>query len=234
MWRLKTYAFAVYVSLLFTFQRAYRNEEYMNKESSSDDIVNLSDVESIIGMKSSSEASSLVTKKLMKTLEERITKLYTKAKTAHCRAIIANHFSNFIEAFANETSFPFLESRYENTCPEPVYNFDKLPRGITVEDVMNRTYQPPRDMAEYINDPDDLQILYGILTHDHPASTIRLIEALYEKGHLFVIHVDGKDTSDDTYRTIMEYAKGRPYIHIVPDQYRVRVNWGGFSMVNAT
>ena len=177
-------------------------------------------------------SSSLLARQLMQSLEDRITNVLSKATTAECRDKIAAHFYSYLDALGHETSFPFLESHFENTCPEPIYNFEKLPRGITIEDIMNRTYQPPRDVAEYIDDPNQLRILYGILTHDHPESTIRLIEALYEEGHLFVIHVDGKNASNDTYHSIVEYAKDRSYVHVLKE--RIRVNWGGFSLVNAT
>ena len=51
---------------------------------------------------------------------------------------------------------------------------------------------------------------------------------------MFVIHVDGKEESDEAYRKLLEYAIDKDYVHILPEEYRVRVNWGGFSMVKAT
>lgn len=75
-------------------------------------------------------------------------------------------------------------------------------------------------------------------------STIRLIDVLYDKKNnvdgegngntMFVIHVDGKEESDEAYRKLLEYAIDKDYVHILPEEYRVRVNWGGFSMVKAT
>ena len=100
---------------------------------------------------------------------------------------------------------------------------------------MNRSYYPPPEESEYIP-ADDLSLLYGILMHGSPNSTIRLIEALYEEkqNHTFVIHVDGKEVNDKAYEVLKMYAQNREYVHVVPNEYRVRVNWGGFSMVNAT
>jgi hypothetical protein len=63
---------------------------------------------------------------------------------------------------------------------------------------------------------------------------MRLIEVLYEEGHVFVVHVDGKESSDETYNALDEYAASRDHVHILGNDRRVRVNWGGFTMVNAT
>jgi hypothetical protein len=98
----------------------------------------------------------------------------------------------------------------------------------------------------YIENADDLELAYVILTHDQPESTIRLIESVYvENRTKFVVHVDGKEQADETYARLVEYAQEKnleqqqeggegEYIRIVPNENRVRVNWGGFSMVNAT
>lgn len=47
-----------------------------------------------------------------------------------------------------------------------------------------------------------------------------------------MVHIDGK--FEETYLTLKEYASSRPKITVLDHPYRVRVNWGGFSMVNAT
>jgi len=99
----------------------------------------------------------------------------------------------------------------------------------------------------YYVDYRDLRLCYGILTHENPRATIRLMEALDEtyddddgggsgarRRHTFVVHVDGKEGSDETYEVLVSYAATRPHVHILPVARRVRVNWGGFSMVNAT
>jgi len=86
----------------------------------------------------------------------------------------------------------------------------------------------------YVEDADDLRLLYGILTHADPEATIRLVEALHQEGHTFVIHVDGKESSDDAYEALVEYAATRDYVHVLAHPHRVRANWGGFSLVNAT
>lgn len=78
------------------------------------------------------------------------------------------------------------------------------------------------------------QLLYLILTHKDPNHTIRLISALEDEGHSFVVHVDARESSNPTQTALMDYYKDHPQVHICPDAYRVSVNWGGFSIVQAT
>jgi Core-2/I-Branching enzyme len=178
-------------------------------------------------------AARQVLNRINNKLEDRLTKLFSKTKTSECREMIAQHMGYFVNAFGEEVSLPFANIEFNNTCPETVYyDWDDLPEGMHIGHVQNRSYQPPRSEAEYIDNPSDLNLLYAILTHDEPRSTIRLVEKLYEPGHLFVIHVDGKEASDSTYETLVEYARYRDYVHVIPT--RVRIAWGGFSMVNAT
>jgi len=238
---LKLSACSILITSLLLFKRSYttldhRQDDnlYPNETSSSSSTLALLDGNTTATTILRNDDSFTLARELTRSIEERIHTVLAKATTKECKEKIATHFALYLDALGYETSVPFLESHFDNTCPEPVYNFDKLPRGITIEDIMNRTYQPPRDFAQYIEDPQDLRLLYGILSHEHPDSTIRLIEALYEEGHVFVIHVDGKNSSDDTYHTLVEYSKDRPYVHVLPNQYRCRVNWGGFSLVNAT
>lgn len=97
--------------------------------------------------------------------------------------------------------------------------------------IQNRTYRPPRDEAEYISS-DDVVLCYGILAHDSAPATIRLIEAVDEPTTLFLVHVDAK--YEETHRIMKEYAISRSRIQVLDHPYRVQINWGGFSMVNAT
>ncbi len=188
-----------------------------------------------LGEHSSSDASDVAIKEMTRSLHERISKMFEKATSAECRAKIAQHFGHWIEAIGGEkAALPFTNARFVNQCPEPPLNFENLPKNLTLESLMNKKYQPPRNEVEYIDDPAKLKILYGILMHGDAKSTIRLIESLYEQGHSFVIHVDGKESSDDAFWQLTEYASSRSYVYLVPNHRRIRVNWGAFSMVNAT
>jgi hypothetical protein len=130
---------------------------------------------------------------------------------------------------------PFTKTQFVNECPEPVYeDWNNLPQDMHIGMIQNRTYQPPRNESVYIGDPNELKLLYAVLTHNDPEGTIRLIEALHEDGHIFVVHVDGKEASEETYTKLVAYATTRDHVFILPDPLRVRITWGGFSMVNAT
>ena len=171
-------------------------------------------------------------------MENRLSELFSKAKTPECRALIAQHYAYFLSAVGKEKPLPFqlFHRDLTNECPrEPKYDFLNLPEGISISDVQDRVYRPPnpklqrenstltnesksegegedeeeeegheneeedenettkryKHTVEYIDDPKDLKILYVVLTHDNPNGTIRLVNALYEEGHSFVIHVDG-------------------------------------------
>ena len=165
-------------------------------------------------------------------LQQRITTLFEKTKTPECRALIAEHFGYFMKAIATETPLPFTHVKFNNTCQGiEEYDFDNLPEGVHMGIIQNLTYQPPRNETEYI-EPSDVVLCYGILAHDDPISTIRLIEAVDEPTTTFVVHVDGK--YEDTYLVLKEYASNHSKVKVLDHPYRVRVNWGGFSMVNAT
>ena len=183
-------------------------------------------------------------------MHDRLSEMFEKAKTHECRAKIAEHFGLFANALAMETKFPFEDFYYPNMCKAiPRYrDWDNLPEGVKVQDVQYRTYQPDKATVPegtYLENAKELQLLYVILTHDKPEVTIRLIESVFVPDVTrFVIHVDGKEKSDDTYSALAKYTfekndeaekEGKPeYIRMVPRENCVRVNWGGFSMVDAT
>lgn len=162
----------------------------------------------------------------------RIEKLYEKTTTTECRELIGEHFGYFLKAFANEKPLPFTDKKFKNTCEEEdEYDFDNLPLGVHMGIIQNRTYRPPRNETEYLH-PSEIRLCYGILAHDSASATIRLIEALDEPTTQFIVHVDGK--YEETHQTLKEYASQRSRVTILDHPNRVRVNWGGFSMVNAT
>jgi len=170
------------------------------------------------------------------SLRHRLAEIFEKAISLECRQKVVTHLGYFMAALGKEEDMPFRRTRFNNTCPETVYeDWNNLPNDMHIGMIQNRTYQPPRNEAVYIGNPDDLRLLYAVLTHNDGPGTIRLIESLYEPGQLFVIHVDAKETSSETYQQLVDYASAHPdHVFLVPDPFRVRITWGGFSMVNAT
>eukprot|EP00522_Entomoneis_paludosa_P012151 CAMPEP_0172447026 /NCGR_PEP_ID=MMETSP1065-20121228/6420_1 /TAXON_ID=265537 /ORGANISM="Amphiprora paludosa, Strain CCMP125" /LENGTH=766 /DNA_ID=CAMNT_0013198225 /DNA_START=86 /DNA_END=2386 /DNA_ORIENTATION=+ len=172
-------------------------------------------------------------------MTERLAALFEKATSPTCRELVLKHFGYFVASLGREEALPFSKVKLNNTCPEPVYeDWNNLPEGVHLGLLQNRSYQPPRDVAEYIDDPNNLKLLYVVLAHDKPGSVVRLVESLDgPNGRLtnsFVIHVDGKESSDATHLEIMEYASTKANVHVLENPHRIRVNWGGFTMVNAT
>ena len=169
------------------------------------------------------------------SLRNRLTSIFAKAKSTKCRQKIATHLGYFLAAMGKEESMPFASTQFRNECPEPVYeDWNNLPPDMHIGMIQNRTYQPPRNESIYIGDPNDLKLLYAVLTHNDADATIRLIQTLYEPGHLFVVHVDAKEASAETFASLVDFASCHDYVFLVQDPFRVRITWGGFSMVNAT
>jgi hypothetical protein len=185
-----------------------------------------------LGEHSASDAAQLAMNSLGGNMRQRLESLFDKAHSSECRQKIVEHFGYFVNAIGLEQELPFVDIKFTNECDEPVYDWNNLPKDMHIGNVQNRTYQPPRNESTYIENPQDLKLLFGILTHDNSIATIRLIEALYEPGHSFVVHVDAKYSQ--TQEELLAYASTRDHVHILRDPRRIRVNWGGFTMVNAT
>lgn len=190
----------------------------------------------------------------------RLFKLFETATSASCRAKIAEHLGYHVKALDIEEPLPFVDTWFNNTCKdEQPWDFQNLPEGVHMGIIQNRTYRPPRMIETNHTDPDtnvtttvlepnplyisphDIVLCYGILAHDSAEATIRLIEAVEEPTTVFVIHIDGK--YDMTHQRLREYTNRRnnrnganksERFFLLDHPYRVRVNWGGFSMVNAT
>lgn len=94
---------------------------------------------------------------------------------------------------------------------------------------------PKHDIPQRSNETlvaKDLSILFVMLVHGNPDFVKRMIFALNESQHHFVIHVDKK--SDETYESLKEFAIGVPNIYLLEYSKRVSGNWGGFTLVEAT
>ena len=163
---------------------------------------------------------------------DRLQSLLKRATTMECRTLIAQHYGYFVAAVGREHTLPFAHwDRLESSCPRTEEEH---------QDDVEDGKQDDDDDDETRVHPDQLQLLYVILTHDDPQSTIRLVQTLSEPNDSvqqqphFVIHVDGKPASDETFAILSTFAKHQSHVHVVPGQHRVRVTWGGFGLVQAT
>ena len=169
---------------------------------------------------SPAEQSKAVVSALTAPLDARLTKIFETATTPQCRKQVSQAFSEYITAIGEEKALPYTKHTFKSECPH------KGDKKHSNDDAGGEAGVAP------LADSNDLKILYLILTHAKPEQTIRLISALEETGHTFVIHVDAKPSSMDTYTALMEHYGRHPLVHVIQD--RVSVNWGGFSVVQGT
>lgn len=90
---------------------------------------------------------------------------------------------------------------------------------------------PPRLPTNTTLYPDEIAILYVVLVHGNAKFAIRLINALNEKNHTFVIHVDLKAQS--AYNELSLFADKMENVYMLQIGRQDAV-WGAFSIVNAT
>lgn len=91
---------------------------------------------------------------------------------------------------------------------------------------------PPRLQSESL-DPHTLSICYVLLVHDEAEFVERLINALIEPQHTFVVHVDLKAQS--VFIRLHSFVALHMLNNVfLVDNGRVAANWGGYSIVNAT
>lgn len=179
--------------------------------------------------------------------------MYKDAKTPECRKNIAEAFSEYLGAIGGESSLPYTDHSFTTECPrrakEPRDNKHsnsnstgvKLddPKDLKVRMVWHKVERTHPSMSSFPDRPPlpaphstSSQILYLIMTHEKPMQTVRLISALEDLGHTFIIHVDAKKRSDETQVFLKHYYSKHPLVHVLPDEYRIGVNWGGFSVVD--
>ena len=72
-----------------------------------------------------------------------------------------------------------------------------------------------------------MKVAYLVLAHNDPPTVRRLVTALQRDGASFYVHVDGK-VSRDPFAAALDDL---PNVHFVES---VRVQWGAFSLVEAT
>ena len=122
--------------------------------------------------------------------------LFNGTKTNECRQIIAEAYGEYLGAIGGETSLPFSQSLFESECPH---------KG-------DKKHSAKDSDGKKIDNPRDLKLLYLILTHKDPNHTIRLISALEDEGHVFVVHVDARESSNPTQAALIDYYKDHPQI----------------------
>ena len=85
----------------------------------------------------------------------------------------------------------------------------------------------------------DVRLAYLLLVHEQPEQVERIVDALWEPQHHFLVHVDMKPASENTLVALKAFvrrarAAGRTNVHLMADEFRKAVSWGGFNVVQAT
>ncbi|WP_192813089.1 beta-1,6-N-acetylglucosaminyltransferase [Arthrobacter sp. TB 23] len=75
-----------------------------------------------------------------------------------------------------------------------------------------------------------MTIRYLVLAHYNPAQFAELLTALEHQGSTVIVHIDQK-VDDAPFRAA---AGTSGNVRFIPDRFRVRVNWGGWSQVEAS
>ena len=166
---------------------------------------------------------------LAPVLEKKLGTLLEGTFTHQCRDQVYNAMMDHTKALLEEKSFPFESTHFRSQCPSKDKNAKLL---------ASKRYGPPKSASE-------IRICYLLLIHDQPDQAKRLIEALQEPRHSFVVHVDGK-AGPALREDLAQYAGREGFyadgaasgslsnIHVLGDDLRVNITWGGFNMVRAT
>ena len=96
-----------------------------------------------------------------------------------------------------QSSLPYQEHSFTTECPRRITNKN------------DNKHSNSNSTGFKLDDPKDLKLLYLIMTHEKPMQTVRLVSALEDLGHTFIIHVDAKAKSEDTQNFLKEVRRER-------------------------
>lgn len=170
-----------------------------------------------------------------------LSRLRAKARTDDCKMRIEFEYMKEMRVVSEERPYPFEDVFFHSQC-ERTYTESRPPLPVGMRTIPQRppVVPPPLPNNATRKHPDDISILYVMLVHDHASLAERIVRALDEAQHSFVIHVDTKAPhvyeqlkvfASQTATGIQPALKGK--LHVLEND-RQSVNWGGFSVVNAT
>ena len=144
-------------------------------------------------------------------VRQRLEKLMEGTTSSACRGLVGSRFTETYARLLKEEWLPFEAEQFRSECDAkaPELSLPKVPK-------------------------DKIRLAYLLLVHENPKQVKRLVEALREEPerHSFVIHVDGKKESHETYDELEAYYAKDPRVEM--SRSRANVTWGGFNVVKAT
>lgn len=152
-------------------------------------------------------------------MEARLEQMLAGTYTNSCRTKVRAAFEEYVVKSVGEDFLPFELTRFPtNECNR------KAPKGGSLVPAA------------------EIRLVYLLLVHEQAFQTLRLIESLWEPQHHFVIHVDAKNASAETYAQLKYALSQRRHLdpprggnaHLLADEYRTSVSWGGYNVVQAT
>lgn len=159
--------------------------------------------------------------------------LYRSCLQYRCKQLIEQEYLKYITALADEAAFPFEDVMFHSQCPSAPPPLMYPYQASTPPSRPDDWPKPPPPLNDPTLKPDHVSICYIVLVHDQSTFVKRLIDALQEPQHTFIVHVDLK--ANDSFVNLNTYANHQKYRNVfLVDQGRIACNWGGFTIVNAT
>ena len=180
-------------------------------------------------------------------LKDGMKRFSKNVKTLECQHLVEEHLLKHIYATTLEGPYPFEDVSFQTQCPT-ARNYSSMPQSWFYKHNLNlpvnndnnnnnNSYVDNHNSSNNHVHEDNLSICYIMLTHNHPRLTLRIIRTLLDDDidHTIIIHVD-KD-EDNVYSILQQEIKNDTSLYqrvlLVPNNKRVSVIWGGFSVVQA-
>ncbi|KAJ1445241.1 core-2/I-branching enzyme-domain-containing protein [Pelagophyceae sp. CCMP2097] len=148
--------------------------------------------------------------KLQHAASARLDALLEDTFSDECRSLVTQKFTDMYLRALSEDWLPYENLPWQSQC----------------------TPQSPKARLPRL-DAAKVRIAYLLIVHEEPKAIERLVDALDEPLHNFVLHVDGKAASAATFDAMQLFAAKRPNVHIM-EHGRQNISWGGFNIVRAT
>jgi hypothetical protein len=144
----------------------------------------------------------------------------------------------FYKSLADESPFPYEDIPFFSECQSASIRSPPLRPYVAREETAQLMHfstsqnKFQSDIRISSMESNNLVIAYVLLIHEKPEQAIRLINSLQEQQHWFVVHVDKRAVL--SYNHMKNYSNNMANVFILPPAISDNLNWGGFSIVNAT